>query len=201
MTKTSTKRPPRPVRGHAAVRLALVVAMAGLSGLTACAADTSGILIRSGVKGTSALAELKPTQGQKASGIVVFSAEGQAVRVRVQASGLTPHQTHGFHVHEKGDCSSPDANSAGGHFNPASAPHGPPDGPHHAGDMPALTADAAGDAQASFTLTGVSLGRGPADLIGKAVVVHAQPDDYRTQPTGNSGARIACGVIAAASSR
>ncbi|HJW11641.1 MAG TPA: superoxide dismutase family protein, partial [Albitalea sp.] len=88
-----------------------------------------------------------------------------------------------------------DGMSAGGHFNPSAKPHGPQDGEHHAGDMPALKADANGNANAAFQLSGVSLGSGTADLAGHGLIVHAQPDDYKTQPTGNSGGRIACGVI------
>ena len=144
-----------------------------------------------------AVAQLKPTQGNTANGTVWFTQDGLRVDVRVQVSGLTPNQEHGFHVHEKGDCSAPDAMSAGGHFNPGGQPHGPQSGAHHGGDMPSLKADAAGNAQASFQITGVSLGTGIDGLIGRGVIVHAKPDDYTTQPTGNSGARIACGVIAA----
>jgi Cu-Zn family superoxide dismutase len=87
--------------------------------------------------------------------------------------------------------------SAGGHFNPSGHPHGPQNAAHHGGDMPALKADAAGNAQASFQMDGVSIGTGVDGLLGKGVIVHAEPDDYTTQPTGNSGARIACGVIVA----
>ena len=112
-----------------------------------------------------------------------------------RVSGLTPNQAHGFHVHEKGDCSAPDATSAGGHFNPGGAPHGAPPARHHAGDMPSLMADAQGNAQASFTIDGNLAGDAASAFVGKAVIVHAMPDDYTTQPTGNSGARIACGVI------
>ena len=112
-------------------------------------------------------------------------------------NGLEPGSIHGFHVHEKGDCSAPDAGSAGGHFNPNSQPHGNPDAPpHHAGDTRNITADAQGVAQVDVQLSGVSLSSGgPEDILGKAVVVHAKPDDYKTQPSGASGDRIACGVI------
>ena len=144
----------------------------------------------------AAVAEMKPLGTHKASGRVEFESSGGGVAVRATLSGLPPSAELGFHVHEKGDCSSPDGNSAGGHFNPTQQPHGPQDGPHHAGDMPMLKSDAQGKAEARFTLAGVSLGSGAADLVGRAVIVHAQPDDYKTQPTGNAGARIACGVIA-----
>ena len=108
---------------------------------------------------------------------------------------LAPDSLHGFHLHENGDCGSSDGMSAGGHFNPDARPHGPQSGPHHAGDMPALKADANGVASATFLLRGVSVSEGPHSIIGKSLIVHKDPDDYTTQPTGNSGARIACGVI------
>lgn len=145
----------------------------------------------------TATAQLQATQGNAANGTVRFTQDGSHVNVRVQLSGLTPNQEHGFHVHEKGDCSAPDGMSAGGHFNPSGHPHGPQNAAHHGGDMPALKADAAGNAQASFQMDGVSIGTGVDGLLGKGVIVHAKPDDYTTQPTGNSGARIACGVIVA----
>jgi Cu-Zn family superoxide dismutase len=143
----------------------------------------------------AATARMEPTRGHATSGSVSFEQVGHDVIVSVQLSGLTPYQEHGLHAHEKGDCTSGDGMSAGGHFNPLGKPHGPQGGEHHAGDMPALKADAQGRAEAHFVLSGVSLGSGPADLIGRGLIVHASADDYMTQPTGNSGARIACGVI------
>jgi Cu-Zn family superoxide dismutase len=87
--------------------------------------------------------------------------------------------------------------SAGGHFNPAGKPHGDPTAAdHHAGDMPMLVADANGNAAVTAELSAISIGAGPNDIVGKAVIVHKDPDDFKTQPTGNSGARVACGVIA-----
>jgi Cu-Zn family superoxide dismutase len=108
--------------------------------------------------------------------------------------GLPPGE-HGFHVHENGDCSAPDASSAGGHFNPTQHPHGAPEAPErHMGDLGNITADAGGKAQVTRTFTGVQLD-GDNGIVGKAVIVHAAPDDFKTQPTGNAGARLACGVI------
>lgn len=145
-----------------------------------------------------AVANLAPLQGQSAAGTVMFHAMGGGqVMVHARVTGLKPNGEHGFHVHEHGNCASPDGSSAGGHFNPSGAPHGPQSGPHHAGDMPSLKADARGVVDAKFTLQGVGIGAGGApDLVGRSVIVHANPDDYTTQPTGNSGGRIACGVIA-----
>lgn len=143
-------------------------------------------------------AVLKPTQGSSAQGSVQFRQDGDAVVVTAKVTGLTPG-AHGFHIHEKGDCSAPDATSAGGHFNPGAKPHGHPDhGDHHAGDMPMLVADASGTASLTARLPGVSVGGDAASsILGRGVIVHAAPDDFKTQPTGNSGARVACGVIAA----
>ena len=148
-----------------------------------------------GQQGKSAVANLEPTKGNNASGTVTFTAKGDKVAMVAKVSGLTPG-AHGFHIHEKGDCSSGDGMSAGGHFNPTGKPHGNPALPdHHAGDMPALLADASGNASLSTQLDVMTIASGATDIIGKAVIVHKDPDDYVTQPTGNSGARVACGVI------
>ena len=142
----------------------------------------------------SAKAELKPTAGNSAAGTVTFAQNGDKLSVVANITGLSPGP-HGFHVHEKGDCSAPDGASAGGHFNPTGKPHGDPTAPdHHAGDMPQLVADASGNATLNADVSPMSIG-GANDIIGKAVVVHKDPDDFKSQPAGNSGARIACGVI------
>ena len=152
-----------------------------------------------GGPGSRATAKLAPTAGNAAAGTVTFTRNGDRVRVVAEVSGLTSG-AHGFHVHEKGDCSAPDATSAGGHFNPGSQPHGnPATGAHHAGDMPMLVADASGNATLDVTLSTIALGSGANSIVGRAVVVHKDPDDFKTQPAGNSGARVACGVIVAAS--
>jgi Cu-Zn family superoxide dismutase len=142
----------------------------------------------------TATATLAPTAGNTAAGSVTFTQNGDKVTVNAKFTGLAPGG-HGFHIHEKGDCSAPDAMSAGGHFNPTGKPHGAPDADHHAGDMPMLQADASGNATLTADLKGIGIGSGPADIVGKAVIVHKDADDYNTQPTGNSGARVACGVI------
>lgn len=146
--------------------------------------------------GASASAELAPTQGNTASGDVRFSKQGDKVLIEAEFAGLTPG-LHGFHVHEKGDCSAPDGSSAGAHFNPTGAPHGgPTSAAHHLGDLPMLAADEKGRAKLRMALASLALD-GPNSIIGKALIVHAQADDFQTQPTGNSGARVACGVIVA----
>ncbi len=143
----------------------------------------------------SATAVLEPTRGNTAGGKVEFVQKGNKVFVTASVTGLTPGP-HGFHIHDKGDCSSADGTSAGGHFNPLGKPHGAASMPdHHAGDMPALLADGSGKATLSAELDVVTLGAGSTDIVGRSVIVHKDADDYTTQPTGNSGARVACGVI------
>jgi Cu-Zn family superoxide dismutase len=146
-----------------------------------------------------ATAALQPTRGSKAFGEATFEQEGDnKVRVTVFAQGLKPGQAHGFHIHEAGDCSTPDAMSAKGHFNPAGKPHGnPAAGEHHAGDLPAIMAGKDGRGNAEVVMEGITIGPGPNSIVGRGLILHADPDDYKTQPTGNSGARIACGVIKA----
>lgn len=149
-----------------------------------------------GNSGPKAVATLEPTKGNTAAGTVSFQRKGDnKVLVTASITGLQPNSEHGFHAHEKGDCSSGDGMSTAGHFNPNGKPHGPQGQEHHAGDFPGLRADANGNVNTSFELTGVSLGSGTADLVGRGLILHAGADDYKTQPTGNSGARIACGVI------
>jgi len=142
-----------------------------------------------------AVATLTPIAGSNVRGIVMFHEKDGHLMVHAKLSGLAPG-VHGFHLHDKGDCASPDGMSAGGHFNPTGQPHGPQTGPHHAGDIPALTADASGNVDEHFMLDGPTVAAGPTSVIGHSVIVHANPDDYATQPTGNSGGRVACGVIA-----
>jgi len=143
-----------------------------------------------------ATAQLQPTKGNKTFGEATFEQVGNKVRVVVYVQGLKPDQEHGFHIHEVGDCSSGDGMSAKGHFNPFGKPHGHPgSGERHAGDLPALKADKAGRAKIDVEIDVITVTAGPAGVIGRGLIVHADPDDYRTQPTGNAGARLACGVI------
>jgi len=161
-------------------------------------AFTAGCASMGEVPGPSALARLEPTRGNTANGTVKFEQRGAKVLVTGSVSGLKPYSEHGFHVHEKGDCSSGDGMSAGGHFNPMAKPHGSQEGEsHHAGDLPNLRADANGMASLSFEAPGISVGSGPTDIVGRGLVVHRDPDDYKSQPAGNAGPRIACAVIAA----
>ena len=152
--------------------------------LAACASSPSAPSVSANMAGRS---------GATVSGTVAFSDVAGGVRVTAQVAGLTPGE-HGFHIHEVGDCSAPDASSAKGHFNPAGKTHGHHGhDERHGGDMPNLLANAQGEARLTADLKGVSV----SQISGRSVVIHADPDDYKSQPAGNSGKRVACGVIAA----
>jgi len=148
---------------------------------------------------STARASLTAAAGGSASGSLELTSEGLAVRIRGEITGLEPGKEHGFHVHEMGECSPPDFTSAGEHLNPTKDPHGgPKSAAKHLGDLPNLKADASGRVAVDVSLNGATLedkDGGPNQVLGKALVVHAMPDDYKTQPSGASGARIACGVI------
>ncbi|MFA4970445.1 MAG: superoxide dismutase family protein [Sulfuritalea sp.] len=147
--------------------------------------------------GPKASATLEPRSGSKVSGTINFEAVGQKLRIEGRIAGLTPGP-HGFHVHEAGDCSAPDASSAKGHFNPAAKAHGHhASADRHAGDMPNLVADSYGNATVSGEVTLLSLGSDANSILNRSVVIHADPDDYKSQPAGNSGKRVACGTIRA----
>ncbi|MGH8728950.1 MAG: superoxide dismutase family protein [Burkholderiales bacterium] len=144
-----------------------------------------------------AQANLASTKGNTATGTVQFAQSGETVKVSGKIINLTPGK-HGFHVHEKGDCGSGDGMSAGGHFNPDNAPHGGPDSAQrHGGDLGNITADENGVASFSIETSGITVEPGPNSIIGKGVIVHKDPDDLKSQPAGNAGPRVACGVIAA----
>ena len=143
-----------------------------------------------------ATAQLSPTRGNATAGQVRFAQSGDKVVVSGRITGLRPNAEHGFHVHEKGDCSSGDGMSTGGHFNPGGKPHGAHGrGEHHVGDLPSLRADAGGTVSFSFESTSIAVGGGAANIVGRGLIVHRDPDDYKTQPTGNAGPRLACAVI------
>ena len=154
----------------------------------------TGVTAAAGLR--SATARLSPTSGNQASGTVTFTAasSGMGVTVQISMTGLTPGE-HGIHIHEKGDCSAPDATSAGDHFSATPSQHG---GPHdtmrHTGDLGNVVADAQGKVETSFQDDRISLS-GPDSILNKSVIVHAGKDDFTTQPSGASGARVACGVI------
>lgn len=130
------------------------------------------------------------------AGTATFSGEKGKVSVKVDLTGAPPGE-HGLHIHEKGDCSAPDATSAGGHWNPGAHDHGAPGATNsHLGDIGNITVKADGTVSHTATNPLWEIGTGTDnDVKGKAVVVHAKPDDLTTQPTGDAGDRIGCGVI------
>jgi len=161
-------------------RTALAAAALALAGAPAHAADSP-----------HATAQMAPANGSQAAGTVTVTPGAGGVHIEVRVSGLSPG-IHGFHVHEVGDCSAPDASTAKGHFNPGGKPHG-----SHLGDLPDLSANAAGVALLSADIPGADLTDGPNGILNRAFIVHADPDDHTSQPAGNSGKRVACGVIKA----
>jgi len=157
--------------------------------LTACAGMSQ-------TQAPKATATLRPASGSQVQGQLTFT-QIAANRVRVVGE-VTGHQPglKGFHIHEKGDCSAPDASSAGGHFNPAGTAHGPSPTSGHAGDMGNVRFDDSGKTVIDMVFDGITVSTDSrTGIIGRAVVVHMQPDDLKTDPTGNAGARAACGVI------
>ncbi|NLI81211.1 MAG: superoxide dismutase family protein [Deltaproteobacteria bacterium] len=143
---------------------------------------------------SKAMATLHPTQGNQVQGTVTFTREKSGIRVTAQVVGLKPG-LHGFHIHEFGDCSAPDARNAGDHFNPAKMPHGGPTSEKkHVGDLGNIEAGESGVGKYDAVVSQLAFD-GPNSIIGRSVIVHALPDDLVTQPTGGSGARQACGVI------
>lgn len=144
----------------------------------------------------AAAAQIKPTSNGNAKGTVTFSAgkDNREMQVAVELEGLEPGP-HGIHVHEVGDCSADDASSAGDHFNPYETPHGSPEaGEHHVGDMGNIEADDDGKVSTELTFRGLAFS-GPASILQKAVVIHSGEDDLESQPSGDSGNPVGCGVI------
>ena len=144
----------------------------------------------------TALAIIEPKSGSNVSGKVIFTqlSSGET-RVEATIQNATPGR-HGFHIHEKGDCSAADATSAGGHFNAAGNPHaGPADASHHNGDFGNIEIGADGKGKMTMTTNMLTVMPGPNSVVGKAVIFHEKEDDLKTQPTGNAGARFGCGVV------
>lgn len=145
---------------------------------------------------TKAIAVLHPTAGSKVAGTVTFTKAGDTVQVVADITGLAPGK-HGFHIHEFGDCSASDAASAGSHFNPAHKAHGAPDSAErHEGDLGNIEADSTGKAHLELK-DGMLKLSGENSILGRGVIVHEKADDW-SQPTGNAGGRVACGVIGVA---
>jgi Cu-Zn family superoxide dismutase len=146
---------------------------------------------------TKAVAVLQPTQGNHVRGTVHFSRTKNGVKIETDITGLSAGK-HGFHIHEFGDCAAPDGTSAGGHYNPENQPHaGPDQAKRHVGDLGNLVADNSGNAHYQRTDTQLTFD-GRDSIIGRGVIVHAGEDDLVSQPSGNAGPRVACGVIGVA---
>ena len=190
----------RPVWTGLALAATLVLTACSTASNTAAPTSTASSAEPAAArsKGVQSIARLASTKGSQVTGTLQFFplAEG-GVRVQGRVEGLAPNSEHGFHIHEKGDCSSGDGLSAGGHFNPAQQAHGKfgDSKAHHLGDLPSLDADTQGVATIDFVSKNLTLDRGSNGILGRSLIVHNDPDDYTTQPTGNSGARLACAVI------
>jgi Cu-Zn family superoxide dismutase len=170
-----------------------------LLGAVFCVAVTGAAESQAGAAGAAvkeAIAVINPASGSGCHGTVKFLQDGDAVKVIADLEGLTAGAQHAFHIHEFGDCSAPDATSAGSHYDAAGTKHHgkPDDAMKHAGDLGNLTADASGKTHHEITVTGISISGGQAPILGRGVIVHAKPDDFG-QPVGNAGGRIGCGVI------
>ena len=163
-------------------------------------AIATGALLLAGSAGMAAeptaTAKLEPRSGSNVSGNVTFTQVGEMVRITGSVTGHTAG-LKGWHIHEKGDCSDPKAESAGGHFNPRGHKHGgPSDAIRHAGDLGNLIVTDRGSAAIDVTVGGISVSKDKPDgIIGRALIIHAAEDDLKTDPTGNAGGRAACGVI------
>lgn len=149
---------------------------------------------------STATATLQGAPGDGIAGTVTFHATDDGVHVVAEVQGVDGAGKHGFHVHENGQCDHEGEQhftSAGGHFNPTGVEHAcPPTDPRHAGDLGNIEVGANGSARMEMTSDQLSLS-GPNSVIGKAIILHASPDDCKTQPTGNAGDRLACGVVTA----
>ncbi len=142
-----------------------------------------------------ATAAIEARSGSGLSGTATFTEKDGGVELVVDVTGAPPGP-HAVHLHEKGDCSAPDATSAGGHFNPDGSPHGAPDAEHHhAGDFGNMTVGEDGKGHLAITTSRLTVKAGPTSVLGHAIIVHAAADDLTTQPTGNAGGRIGCGVV------
>lgn len=144
----------------------------------------------------TAVANMQPTEGNSVEGTVRFEHVEGGIKVIADLSGLSANTTHGFHIHENGDCSAPDGTSAGGHYNPEGHDHaGPEVNQRHAGDLGNIESDADGNAHYEITVDNITIDGDMNPIVGKGVIVHADPDDLQSQPTGAAGSRVSCGVI------
>ena len=173
---------------------AAAAAAAGLLALQGCASTAKP------AAGPQARATIESRSGSNVRGWATFtdrSTGGVAVVVHIENA---PPGTHGLHVHEKGDCSAPDASSAGGHFNPGGMPHaGPTETHRHAGDLGNITIESNGTGHLELVTDLLTVRPGPNSVVGKSVVFHEKADDLTSQPSGDAGGRLGCGVVSMAS--
>ena len=169
----------------------------GLSLSLGACAHGSAPALRRAVVGGSAEVQLKPLGDGQVQGVLQLSpADEGGVRIAGQFSGLGAEVRHGIHIHEGNRCAGPDGASAGPHFNPHGGSHGDPtEAGAHLGDLGNLVSDAQGVARIDIVRRGLSIEDGDAAILGRTVIVHAKADDLHTQPAGDSGPRVACGVV------
>lgn len=180
-----------------AVSLRTTVLAASLALVSACGDDNTQNPQPPTTTPPTAIAPLEARSNSTTTGTATFTEQNGKVTLKLDVAGATPGQ-HGAHIHQVGDCSAADATSAGGHWNPESHTHGAPGtGEQHLGDLGNITVGQDGKGTLTISMDEWKLGDGSTtDVVGKAVIIHADPDDFTTQPTGNSGGRVACGVIA-----
>lgn len=165
---------------------------------TACSQEPNANQTENSVEHNELVAVIHPTEGNEVNGTVTYTREGDAVRVNATINGLGSNSNHGFHIHQYGDCSADDGTSAGGHYSPQDMQHGAPDNTErHMGDLGNLSSNQDGVATLNFTDSVIEL-TGESGILGRGVIVHAGEDDFETQPTGDAGARLGCGVIGVA---
>ena len=193
--------------GHAAAmkRICLAILLAACSKTTAKPAGPAPVAetappteVAAPEPPQQAKVELVPTAKFKsqAKGTITFKEVAGGVELGAALEGLEAGKEHAWHIHENGDCSAPDASSAGGHFNPGNHQHGAPDAEaRHAGDFGNVLADPQGKATKTLVMKGITIANGPTAIVGKGFIIHAKKDDLTSQPSGNAGDRIACGVI------
>ena len=189
--------------------LALLVPLTAIAFVVGCESNSNAQADSTDAKGAGgdhkmAVANVMPSKASatqpangQAKGTITFHEMGGKVHITGEISGLKPNAKHAIHIHEKGDLSAPDLMSTGGHYNPEKHQHGGPTTSKliHAGDLGNLESDDKGVAKMDLTVDNISLGGAKNDVLGKAVIVHAKEDDFKSQPSGNAGGRIGGGVI------
>ena len=181
-------------KSFVAFRITIFLLICGLIALIGCEKAQDTLTIPTPSK--QAIAIINPTSGNTVTGMAVFTLTGETVMLSIEIKNASPG-VHAVHIHENGDCSSPDGTSAGGHWNPTDVAHGKwGEGEFHLGDIGNITVgdDGTGTIELSTDLWEIGTGS-IIDVVGKGIIVHAGADDFVSQPSGNAGARIGCGVI------